>query len=156
MKRKLRLSGSTCGALAAATVLAAAGLARAVDSVEQQIAAVKELEAAYPGIGIQFDQERVHIVYGMQMGGGGTAKASADAWLSQYGAALGGLGSTFFEDWEATFTVNANFTVFTYQQFISGVPVEYGTVKVLVLNGGSNPVVYAAGTVALAPSAGFP
>src|SRR5262249_45919932 len=94
--------------------------------------------------------------YGLPMGGGITAQNSAEMWMKQNGSALGGGGSQFLEAWNADFTVDANFTVFTYQQYISGVPVEDGVGKVLVLrNGTTNPVVYAAGTLAPAPAAGF-
>src|SRR5262249_319205 len=89
------------------------------------------------------------------MTGGVTAQAASQLWLQSYGAALGASGSQLVQDWSAEFANNASFTVFCYHQCIAGLPVEYGVAKVLVLNAPGNPVVYAAGTLAITPES-FP
>jgi hypothetical protein len=153
--RKSQMRGAV-GAGVAASMLGVCGMAAgAVDAMGDELAMVKVIEQTYRGVQVEFDQGRPHTIAGQPMTGGVTPRDASQFWLQNYGAALGGSGSELVESWTADFANNAEFSVFCYQQTIAGLPVEYGIAKVLVLHAPGNPVVYAAGTLAPAPAAGF-
>jgi len=149
-------TSATAIALGAAAIVSVCGLAHgATAAAAGQLDAQQLLKSIYRGVGIHEDQGRPRIIYGVPMGGGLSPRASSESWLTNFAGALGGGGSTFAEAWSATFP-DGNRTVYCYQQFIGGLPVEYGIAKILVQHGPTNAVVYAAGTLASAPDLGFP
>jgi hypothetical protein len=114
------------------------------------------LSAAFPGIQFHYEQGRLQNVYGVPMNAAPDARSAANLWIASYGDVFNCGRLSALEDW-STPTLDNLHTIFTYQQFIGGVPVEYGMLKVMVLNGPTPRVVYAAGTLAPAPASGaFP
>jgi hypothetical protein len=134
---------------------AACSQALAVDQAAPLPKATTDLLQVYPGARAYQEQGQVRIIYGVPMGGGATPQAAATDWLTQNGAAFGAGDLELTQEWAST-VMDGRFTVFGYQQAINGVPVEYGIARVLVLNNGSNQVVYAAGNLAPRPATGFP
>jgi len=118
--------------------------------------AATDLQNAYPGVRFHHDQGRLQYVYGTPMTAGADPRDAAANWIGAHGAVFGVGALSVGELWSTPLNDFAR-TVITYQQYIGGVPVEYGMLKVLVLNGPTARVVYAAGTLAAAPKGGaFP
>lgn len=115
---------------------------------------LEELQAMHPGVRAAMDGERIRAVYGVPMSVGNTPGEAAAAWLAQHADAFGA-GELEIEGTFVTPVRDGRFTAFGYQQFIDGIPVEYGQARVLVLEGDVDRVVYAAGTLAPRPEAGF-
>jgi hypothetical protein len=141
--------------LTAAMLAAACSQALGVDQAAPLPKATTDLLQVYPGARAYQEQGQVRIIYGVPMGGGATPQAAATDWLTQNAAAFGAGDLELTQEWAST-VMDGRFTVFGYQQAINGVPVEYGMARVLVLNNGSNQVVYAAGNLAPRPATGFP
>jgi hypothetical protein len=140
--------------LTAAALLAVCSTALGVENGGQVPAAAEQLMQLYPGSYVAKDQGRVRTIYGVPMTPGLDARGAASLFIQQHGQAFGCGALNVQEDWTADFADGSK-TVFVYQQFLSGYPVEYGTLKVLVLNGPVPRVVYAGGTLAPAPEAAF-
>ena len=141
--------------VSAAMLLAACSTAMGVDNSQALPAAASELLRMYPGTHVSQDQGRVRIIYGMPMTPGMNARNAAQNWIQQHGAAFGCGELEVAEVYNVPF-VDGSKTAISYQQSIGGIPVEYGALKVLVLNGAVPQVVYAAGTLAQPPEDGFP
>jgi hypothetical protein len=137
---------------ACSQALSADGLVPAPPAPEVPQAA-RDLLAAYPGTRIHFHQDQVRIVYGAPMTPGLTAQDAAESWLEAHSEAFG-VGRLQLDPLWASTVMNGRFTAFGYHQYIDGLPVEYGNVRILVLNGPVPRVVYAAATVAQRPAAG--
>jgi hypothetical protein len=119
--------------------------------------AARDVLARYPGTRIHREGGRPRIVYGARMAQGVTPRRAADAWLEAHSEVFGAGRLQLRERWE-TPVMDGRFTAFAYQQYLDGLPVEYGNVRLLVLNEPEFPVVYAAATVApaLGPDQGRP
>ena len=147
-KRKSRV-------LTAAMLFAACSSVLAVENVSPLPRAADELMRMYPGSQVHKDQDRVRIIYGVPMTPGLTPRDAAQSFIQMHGEAFGCGQLAVAESWSVPFK-NERFTVFAYQQSINGVPVEYGNLRVLVLNAPVPQVVYAAGTLAPTPESGLP
>ena len=137
--------------VSAALLLAACSAAFGIENAQPLPAAANELLQMYPGARIHKEQDRVRIIYGMPMTPGRDAKNAAGNWIQLHGEAFGCGKLEVRETYNVPFSDGSK-TAISYQQFIGGVPVEYGALKVLVLNGAVPQVVYAAGTLAPAPA----
>jgi hypothetical protein len=137
--------------LAAATFMAA-GAAASADALPQ---ATEQLQRLYPGVQVLQEQGRVLAIYGKPMTPGLTPQGAVDWFLAQHAGALGVSNPELRPMW-ATDLGNGRHTSFAYSQWIDGLPVEHGSVRILVLKGPLNQVVYAAGTLAAKPDAGWP
>ncbi len=142
--------------LMATTLTLALGLgaAAASDSVNPLPLAAEQLLADFPGVQVQLLDGRPLAFYGSPMNAGQTADEAAALWLTNYGAAFG-VGELELAPSFSGEAGQGRFTVFGYNQFIEGVPVEYGIARVLVNNDLANSVVYVAGRLAMPPAEGF-
>jgi hypothetical protein len=141
--------------LAAALVLAAGSVVSA-EVVGGMPEAASQLMRLYPGAAVHEEQGRVRILYGVPMTPGLDARSAANSFIQMHGEAFGCGPLTVQEEWSADF-LDGSKTVFCYQQYLNGLPVEYGCLKVLVQNGPVPRVAYAAGTLAPLPmDGGFP
>jgi len=140
--------------LSAAALFAACSTAMGVETFGPMPQAASDLLQMYPGTRVYQDDGHVRVIYGMPMTGGKTADEAAAAWVAQHSGAFGVGALSVAEEWVTPFKDN-RFTVFTYKQFIDGIPVEFGMLKVLVLNAPTPRVVYAAGTLAPTPDRGL-
>jgi|GEM_PF-4612569 len=117
-------------------------------------AATRALMRAYPGVKTHSERGRVCALYGRPMSRGASPLAAeADFW-SNHRAALGTANLDILPTASRVLS-GGKFTVFQYQQYLGGLPVEYSAARLLVLNGDEAKVVYAAGNVADAPALGF-
>src|ERR1044071_4819223 len=131
--------------LSAAALLAVCSTAMGVEHALP--AAADELMRMYPGAQVCENQNRVSVIYGVPMTPGLDARNASNLFIQQHGQAFG-CGSLDVQEAWATDFRDGTKSVFVYQQYLSGYPVEYGTLKVLVLNGPVPRVVYAGGTLA--------
>jgi hypothetical protein len=127
--------------------------ADAVNPAKDIPQATRDILAMYPGTRVYLDQDRVRTIYGAPMTPGATPQHAAESWLDAHSEAFGAERLQLAELW-ATTVMDGRFTAFAYQQYIDGLPVEYGNVRVLVLNGPVPRVVYASATVTPPPEAG--
>jgi hypothetical protein len=131
-------------------LLAAAGHAAASAALN-----AADLEARYPGLHtVQLDG-RTECFWGVPMNSAPTPEQAASDWLAAnqtaFGAGLLELSLVRADDIEG-----GRLRVFTYSQSMDGVPVEFGMVKLVVLNrGDSHAVVHASAKVASRPEGGF-
>jgi hypothetical protein len=132
-----------------AALVAACSGAMAVDQVIPTGAAA-ELLTMYPGARMHAEGARVTTFYGMPMTPGATARDAATQWILQHGAAFTGEQPELTETWATTIRQN-RFTVLNFNQTIAGIPVEFGDLRVMVLNAPIPRVVYAAGNIAAFP-----
>jgi hypothetical protein len=116
--------------------------------------AMQRLPRVFPGAAVHLEQGRVQMVYGVPMTAGATAREAAERWITEHAGVFGCGELQLVEVWW-TPTHDGRHTVFTYQQVIGAAPVEYGMLKMLVLNGETPRVVMASGTLAAAPAGGF-
>ncbi len=150
-------------------VLAGQSLAFAGPNMDEQ--SLLKLQREFPGVqaarlspqALQrnaADPGLITAVYGVPMSGGATSAQAANNWLTTYAPALGvdqpDLRLERFGE-----ISDGRFDVFVYNQFIDGLPVEYGSVRVLVRkpgqeargrDGAMNRVVFV-GSKMTAPSA---
>jgi hypothetical protein len=137
-----------------AVLLAACSTALGVDHVTTPPPASTELLQMYPGSRVLHDQGRIRTFYGVPMTAGLTPQDAASLFIQLHGEAFGA-GQLSLEPLWATPVMDGRFTAFGFRQTIDGLPVEYGNLRILVLNGQVPRVVYAAGTLADRP-AGMP
>jgi hypothetical protein len=136
-------------------VLSACGTALGVGAAEMAPPAAEELVQRYPGVQVHVQDGRVISLYGHAMNAAATPDQAAGDWVARESGAFGVPGLDL-RPLSLDPVMEGKFTVYAYQQFIQGVPVEYGLARVLVLNGTrSNSVVYAAGKLAMPPATGF-
>ncbi len=145
-----KLLGSLSGAVVA-LLLSAAAMAGEPNVLPL---AAEQLLVDYPGARVQLYADQPIIFYGAPMVGGQTPEEAAELWLTNYGAAFG------VEPLELELIFSGEigqgrFTVFGYQQYLGGLPVEYGIGRILVNNDIGNQVVYAAGRFAPLPAGGL-
>jgi hypothetical protein len=136
-----------------AALLLVAGCAQAFGADGVAPRAAQDLLATYPGVRLHTDQGQPRIFYGAPMTPGLTPQHAAETWLDTHSEAFGAGRLQLAELW-ATPVMNGRFTAFGYHQHIDGLPVEYGNVRILVLNEPVPRVVYAAATVAAVPDLG--
>jgi len=141
-------------ALMAVCGMAATALGAGIQVNGEAVGTLTALQAEFPGARLHTEQDRPRILYGVPMTAGLTPESAADAFVSQYVAALGASGTEVTPNW-STPTMEGRFTVFSYQQSMDGIPVEYGNLRVLVLNGPVPRVVYAGATMASRPENGL-
>lgn len=108
--------------------------------------AVEDLSRAYPGVQTLQDGARVRYVYGVPMNAAATAQEAASAWVQGHLGVFDAAGADLVQVWSAQ-TGSGRHTVFAYNQFIDGMPVEHGLARVVVLNA-TNQVVYVGATLA--------
>jgi len=134
-----------------AILLAAAGKALGAEA-----AAARDLAALYPGLHTYERDGNNLMFYGVPMNQAATADAAADFWISRFDTAFGA-GSLELQRNRTNVTANGRFTIYTLDQTIDGIPVEFGMVKVVVLNRPTDyTVVLASAKVAKTPEGGFP
>lgn len=91
-----------------------------------------------PGVGTEWYLGRPSTVYGVPMAAADSPERSAAMWLDLYGASLGagsvgkGPGRLELSLRRADDVAGGKFRVFVYDQLIDGVPVDFGSVRVLV------------------------
>ncbi|MFN0131621.1 MAG: GC-type dockerin domain-anchored protein [Phycisphaerales bacterium] len=110
--------------------------------------AAKDLQRVYPGV--EFFQEasgRVRIIHGREMTASLTPQSAAELFIKDHGAAFGAGEPDLREAWAAGVD-NGKTTIFAYQQFINGLPVEYGNARIMVSHDPFPRVTYAAATLA--------
>lgn len=100
--------------------------------------AIAALERDYPGVGTEWYLGRVSAIYGLPMAAADSPEAAAAQWLDLYGAALGagavgkGPGRLELSLRRADDVAGGTFRIFVYDQLLDGVPVDFGSVRVLV------------------------
>ncbi|MCC6660515.1 MAG: hypothetical protein IT437_06470 [Phycisphaerales bacterium] len=115
---------------------------------------VHDLQNVYPGARAYMEGSRVRVLYGVPMTMGMTPDQAATQFWSAHAAAFG-VGALELNLTGITTVQNGRFTVYQYTQSISGMPVEHGVGRLMVLNQPVPRVVYAAGTFARVPAGGF-
>ncbi|MBL8762659.1 MAG: hypothetical protein JNM07_00130 [Phycisphaerae bacterium] len=112
--------------------------------------ATQDLMNRYPGVQAMLFDGRVTALFGKPMSGGQAPDEAVGRFWSEHADAFGvnmpELELTAVNDLEW-----GKFTCYSYEQRVGGVPVEFGTVRVLVLNrapDGMSHVVYAAAKLA--------
>src|SRR5262245_55791937 len=116
----------------AAVLVAACSTAFGVENGQQLPAAADQLLQMYPGTRIHKEQDRVRIIYGAPMTPGRDADNAAANWIQLHGEAFGCGKLDVRELYSVPFSDGSK-TAIAYKQFINGIPVEYGALKVLVL-----------------------
>ncbi|MCX5689703.1 MAG: hypothetical protein NTV94_07970, partial [Planctomycetota bacterium] len=131
-------------------LLAVAGHAAASSAVT-----AADLEARYPGLHTVQHDGRMECFWGVPMNRAATPEQAASDWLASNQTAFGA-GALELSLVRADDIEGGRLRVFTYAQSMDSVPVEFGTVKLVVLNqGDSHAVVHAAAKVASRPETGF-
>jgi hypothetical protein len=143
--RVMRVAAALCVAAGAAVSLA--------DGVAPG-AGLADLKGAFPGVRTNVADGHVVTIYGKPMTGGATREAAAAAWLAEHSDAFG-VGPLDLRPIFSTEIGEGKTTAFAYQQYVDGLLVEGSVGRVMVLNGGDNPVVYAAGHFSAIPEGGF-
>ena len=137
---------------AALVSLACCGMAAADGTLSL---AAEQLRTLYPGTQFAWEGTQIRAIYGAPMTMGMTPEQAATQWVSQHQQAFG--AGVLELSAEPAITVNdGRFTVYAFGQSIQGMPVEYGDLRVVVLNQPVPRVVYAGGRIAAAPAGGFP
>jgi hypothetical protein len=131
-----------------------AGAASADNGINGLPLAAQSLMETFPGVQVQEDQGRPRAIYGAPMTPGVTPALAASEWIRLYGESLGSPNPDLRLQWSAQLQ-DGRGTVFTYQQYMNGLPVEHGIAKILVMHRPINRVVLASGTLAPAPAVPF-
>ncbi|MCH7721585.1 MAG: Ig-like domain-containing protein, partial [Planctomycetes bacterium] len=118
-------------------------------------AATQGLLDEYPGLRAEHVGSSVQAIYGVPMTAADTPDRAAQWWIEDHSAALG-VGDVELRLVRSNAVgTTQRFTVFVYQQFIDDVPVEMSAVRLLVLNGVPNQVVYVGARLAQRPADGY-
>ena len=143
------------GAVSAAALACLAGSAIGDDAIQMFVGdradALAAVQSDFPGVRVHREAGRVSMIYGKPMTADVAPALAAERWLEDYAASFGqeGLELTLERAHDVS---GGKFTIFDYRQTIAGVPVEFGMVKVLVLNGRDSTeldqVVFASANVA--------
>lgn len=112
------------------------------------------LRAVYPGVRAISSGEGERALFGRAMNEGPSATKSAASWIADHLDALGDRRSELRETHRHTLG-GGRLTVFAFQQYLAGLPVEDGMVRLAVEAGRRNAVVYAAGRMARLGDAGL-
>lgn len=111
---------------------------------------------AYPGLRVEEWQGRPAMFYGKPMNAAGDARIAAETWIRAHARAFGVGELSLNFNWENDLD-HGRMTVFNFAQHMDGLPVEFGVVRVLVLNSPEGHTVVAANAkVAERPAGGFP
>ncbi len=121
--------------------------------------AARDVAADFPGVQTMMIEGRPSMFYGVPMNSGATAEAAADAWLATYGQQFQ-VGDLDLRLRRVNPIAMGRFTVFAYDQYLDGLPVELSQGRVLVKNAQVNgamahEVVLASGRLAKMPEGGF-
>lgn len=111
----------------------------------------QQLAADYPGTRFESDGHVVRL-FGQPMTAGATPEEAAANFLVEYGSLMSGPNSELVPV-RVDALGNGRFTVLAYEQYIHGIPVEYGLARILVRRAEPNRVVMASAVVAEAPGA---
>jgi len=124
----------------AALLVAVVGLAAVLpampvmaDEVEPLPSPAARLLAAYPGLGASEWNGRITGFHGKPMGSGATDADAASEWLAANAGAFGA-GALDLRLSRVDEVSYGKFTSFVYDQYVDGLPVEFGRARVLVLN----------------------
>ncbi len=116
--------------------------------------AAQNLLNQYTGLQVHCSAGTVRSFYGKPMTSGATPDDAAAQWLASHVAAFGITGFDLQLQRRSDIDFG-KFTIFVYEQEIGGATVEGGSLRILVLNGSPNRVVYAVARLARVPSGGF-
>ncbi len=123
--------------ITAAVLVCAVGQAVAADAMSEQANAFRSLQLTYPGVFAHDDGGRVALIAGAPMNDGSSASQAADEWVLRHSVSLGigGLqvGSDLIRSWQGDIGIGKH-TVIAYDQWIDGLPVERGSLRITVLN----------------------
>ena len=131
----------TC--ICAAILSLAAGQAIAANGVVDGAAegagqtSLAGLRSAYPGLTSNDSNGRLQLVAGVPMLPRATADDAASAWLAQYDTIFGA-GRLDLQLRDVTPVRDGKFIIYSYDQTLEGVPVEFSNVKVRVMR--SDPI----------------
>jgi hypothetical protein len=149
---------SRSAALVAALLAACAATATADNTVPAP-SPTEQLQTLYPGVQFYGWSGRTTAVYGVPMTSAGTALDAARMWLAQHEGALGVGTNLDLRVRDAVEVQDGKFTVVALDQWIDGVPVDFGMARVLVRNdmpaAGQGTVVYVGAKLAREPDNGF-
>ncbi|MFO0858497.1 MAG: hypothetical protein U0640_14210 [Phycisphaerales bacterium] len=124
-------------AFSAAVLFFVAGHALAAETASEQTNAIRSLQLTYPGVFTQQDSARVSFIAGAPMNDAASASQAADEWILRHSTALGlgslAVGSDLIRAWEGDVGVGKH-TVIAYNQWMDGLPVERGSLRITVLN----------------------
>ena len=118
-------------------------------SIETQV-----LKQKYPGLQVHAEHGEVRALYGVPMAAGATPVQAAERWLEEERGALGiaGLDLRLLSSEDLDFGEK---TVFVYQQFVAGIPVESAGATVVTLNHTPSRVIYVGDGLVQPPASGF-
>ena len=122
---------------------------------ENQPPELEQLVLTYPGARVHIETGRIRAVYGRPMAAAATPEQSARSWWEQHADSFGVSGPDLRLDGSHQLGKTPAFTVFGYRQFLDGLPVDGGTVRLLVRNELESFVVYVGAKLASAPAGGF-
>ncbi len=105
----------------------------------------------YPGLRAVHVGSSVHAIYGVPMTSADTPERAAQWWMEDHSPALGIADVDLRLTRSNAVSPTQRFTVFVYHQFIDDLPVELSAVRLLVLNGVPNQVVYVGARLAQRP-----
>ncbi|HLP84968.1 MAG TPA: hypothetical protein VK157_11520 [Phycisphaerales bacterium] len=131
-----------------------AGSAHAADAQ-----APRDVAADYPGVQTMMYNGRPSMFYGAPMTSAQTDQAAADAWLANYGQQFQ-VGDLDLRIRRVNPVAMGRFTVFAYDQYLDGLPVELSQGRVLVKNAQvdgvmTHEVVMTSARLAKTPEGGF-
>ncbi len=121
-------------------LVCAAGLpmsAMAAGEAGGQNAALTTLQVMYPGISTHEDAGRVLAIGGAPMNDAATDSEAADTWVRQFVTSLNvgelSLGTDLEQAWQGP-VGDGMLSVIAYNQFMDGLPVEMGTLRMIISN----------------------
>jgi len=135
-------------------LFAAALPALATERGDELTPASRKLLAEYPGLQAYAAGARVYSFYGMPMTEGKDPLDAAERYLARHATAFGVGRPELTLEFSAE-SATGMFTFFGYRQSLDGIPVENGIVRLAVLHGTPDRVVYAAARLAAPPAHGF-
>lgn len=139
---------------AALVVLVVGSALGAGDAVQDRARDRAGLLNTYPGLRV-VDTATEVMYFGKPMNSAHDPRVAADTWLANHGSAFGAGDLSLRYEWENELSDGK--VVVTYSQWLDGLPVEFGMVKVVVLPTAAGHTVISAGAkVTPRPEAGFP
>lgn len=116
--------------------------------------AARNLLDQFPGLQLEMHGSNAMIFYGASMTSGTNPGEAAKNWLTKHTQAFGVPGLDLRLERSHDVAIGSS-TVFTYRQFMDGLPVENSLARLLVRRGTASRVVYAAANLAQPPARGF-
>ncbi len=127
------------------TFAVVAGLYIATASAQtKESTAIEHLRSRFPGVEVRVSDDVATTIFGRPMTIAATPEKAAALFLEQHGDALGVSDPQLRFEWRADLGSGKG-TVFAYQQYIGGVPVEHAVARILVSGGPQHLVTYVAG-----------